>query len=187
MVTQLVAMVVYGRLPSPKALRLLLRCPRCEGSTYDRTDSRRRCPLCTSTPGRHVTGWAYLVPTDLDPPEPGDIVEVPATPYTAGRPARGTVVELREHHAGDLARKYLLRVSERRGWATTKNDIDQEGGEDVRKWELSSVDPETDHGTVRGNRAAAVAAATAKTEETGRKVYVQPAGSTVTHPEGDRR
>jgi hypothetical protein len=116
---QLVAMVVYGQLLSPRSLHLLLRCPRCEGSTCDRTDSRRRCPLCTGTPtpGRHAAGWAYLVPADLDggPPEPGDVVELPSTPYTSGNLARGVVVEVREQGSA-LARKSVLRVIERRGW-----------------------------------------------------------------------
>jgi hypothetical protein len=117
---QLVAMVVYGQLLSPRSLDLLLRCPRCEGSTYDRTDTRRRCPLCTGskTPGRRAAGWAYHVPADLDggAPEPGDVVELPATPYTAGAYARGTVVQVRDREAGDLANKQVLRVIKRRGW-----------------------------------------------------------------------
>lgn len=119
-----VALVVYGTLISPGSLALLLRCPRCEGSTYDRTDTRRRCPLCTgtATPGQRAAGWAYWLPDDLDggEPEPGDIVELPPTPYTATRNARGTVVEVRD--AGPvgpgaaLARKPVLAVVERRGW-----------------------------------------------------------------------
>jgi hypothetical protein len=117
-------MVVYGSLLGPRSLDLITRCPRCEGSTYDRTNTRVRCPLCsdTPTPGRRASGWAYWVPDDLDggEPEPGDIVELPPTPYTATRNARGTVVEVRDPDpVGPSAapvRKPLLAVIERRGW-----------------------------------------------------------------------
>lgn len=54
------------------------------------------------------------------------------------------------------------------------------------QWTMTSVDPVTGQdiprGTFRGNREAAVAAANAATEQTGSKVYTQPADTTVTRP-----
>ena len=54
------------------------------------------------------------------------------------------------------------------------------------RWTMTSVDPQTGQdvpqGTFRGGRSAAVAAANQASEQTGSKVYTQPADATVTQP-----
>ncbi len=57
------------------------------------------------------------------------------------------------------------------------SDESAEEEREVARWKLTTVNPDEDHGTVRTDKPGAVAAARVKSDEIGRPVYVEKAGT----------